>query len=140
MMLANGKIADFILKTQIKVAMNQKVEEKISDLIKWSKQAFSDPIAEDAMNNARKAGEALCKAIILNHYGETFGEEIILGKKKYTGTAETRKSKVDLSQLITIVTKEEDSQYITIEHQGSRHKIKSALASLLWRINTKVPV
>ncbi|WP_199924248.1 MULTISPECIES: hypothetical protein [unclassified Anabaena] len=127
MMLANGKIADFILKTQIKVAMNQKVEEKISDLIKWSKQAFSDPIAEDAMNNARKAGEALCKAIILNHYGETFGEEIILGKKKYTGTAETRKSKVDLSQLITIVTKEEDSQYITIEHQGSRHKIKSNL-------------
>ena len=127
MMLANGKIADFILKTQIKVAMNQKVEEKISDLIKWSKQAFSDPIAEDAMNNARKAGEALCKAIILNHYGETFGEEIILGKKKYTGTVETRKSKVDLSQLITIVTKEEDSQYITIEHQGSRHKIKSNL-------------
>ena len=107
--------------------MNQKVEEKISDLIKWSKQAFSDPIAEDAMNNARKAGEALCKAIILNHYGETFGEEIILGKKKYTGTVETRKSKVDLSQLITIVTKEEDSQYITIEHQGSRHKIKSNL-------------
>ena len=80
MMLANGKIADAVLQNQIKVAMNQKVEEKISDLIKWSKQAFSDPIAEDAMNNARKAGEALCKAIILNHYGETFGEEIIFKK------------------------------------------------------------
>jgi hypothetical protein len=29
--------------------MNPKVEQKISDLILWSKQALSAPIAEDAM-------------------------------------------------------------------------------------------
>ena len=127
MMLANGKIADAVLQNQIKVAMNQKVEEKISDLIKWSKQAFSDPIAENAVYNARKAGEALCKAIIFHHYGETFGEEIILGKKKYTGTAVTRNSDLDLSELINIVTHEQDSQYIVIQHKRSRHKIKSYL-------------
>lgn len=117
--------------------MNQKVEEKILDLIKWSKQAFSDPIAEDAMNNARKAGEALCKAIIFNHYGETFGEEIILGKKKYTGTEiSSRNRELDFSGLITIVTQEQDQQYIIIQHKKNRYKIKSYLEVIRTNGNT----
>ncbi|MDK2409996.1 ATP-binding protein [Aphanizomenon sp. PH219] len=137
MMLANGKIADAVLQNQIKVAMNQKVEEKILDLTKWSKQAFSDPIAEDAMNNARKAGEALCKAIIFNHYGETFGEEIILGKKKYTGTEiSSRNRELDFSGLITIVTQEQEQQYIIIEHKKNRYKIKSYLEVIRTNGNT----
>ena len=117
--------------------MNQKVEEKILDLIKWSKQAFSDPIAEDAMNNARKAGEALCKAIIFNHYEETFGEEIILGKKKYTGTEiSSRNRELDFSGLITIVTQEQDQQYIIIQHKKNRYKIKSYLEVIRTNGNT----
>lgn len=117
--------------------MNQKVEEKILDLIKWSKQAFSDPIAEDAMNNARKAGEALCKAIIFNHYEQTFGEEIILGKKKYTGTEiSSRNRELDFSGLITIVTQEQDQQYIIIQHKKNRYKIKSYLEVIRTNGNT----
>ena len=128
MILTNGKIADVILKTQIKIAMNQKVEEKILELIESSELAFSDPIAENAVHNARKAGEALCKAIIFNHYEETFGEEIILGKKNYKGN--TRKSQPSLDELITIAAqenKEEDSKYITITNKTTRDKIKSYL-------------
>ena len=112
----------------IKVAMNQKVEEKILELIESSELAFSDPIAENAVHNARKAGEALCKAIIFNHYEETFGEEIILGKKNYKGN--TRKSKPSLDELITIAAQEnqeEDSKYITITNKTTRDKIKSYL-------------
>jgi hypothetical protein len=108
--------------------MNQKVEEKISELIESSELAFSDPIAENAVHNARKAGEALCKAIIFNHYEETFGEEIILGKKNYKG--KTRTSKPSLDELITIVAQEnqeEDSKYITITNKTTRDKIKSYL-------------
>ncbi|WP_205748620.1 MULTISPECIES: ATP-binding protein [Nostocales] len=117
--------------------MNQKVEEKISDLIKWSKQAFSDPIAEDAMNNARKAGEALCKAIIFKHYGKTFGEEIILGKKKYTGTEiSSRNRELDFNGLINIVIQEQDTQYIIIKHKTTRHKIKSYLEVIRTNGNT----
>lgn len=102
--------------------MNQKLEEKISDLIRWSKQAFSDPIAEDAMNNARKAGEALCKAIILNHYGETFGEEIILRKRSYKGQEISgAKHPLNFSDLIKIVTE------IIIIDNTTRNKVKSCL-------------
>jgi hypothetical protein len=128
MMLANGKIADVILKNQIKVAMNQKVEEKISELIESSELAFSNPNVKNAVHNAREAGEALCKAIIFNHYRETFGEEIILGKKNYK--EKPRKSKPDLSELITIVTQEneeQDSKYIIITNKTTRDKIKSYL-------------
>lgn len=107
--------------------MNPKLQNKISDLIRWSQQAFSDPIAEDSMNNARKAGEALCKAIIFNFYGEILGEEIILGKKKYTGVAQQRSKELDFSGLIDLVTKEDDIQYKIINSKRIRHQIKAYL-------------
>ena len=54
-----------------------KIEDKILDIVKWSMQAFVDETLEESLNNARKAGEAICKAIIFRHYGDTLGENII---------------------------------------------------------------
>lgn len=131
MILTNGKIADVILKTQIKVAMNQKVEEKILELIESSELAFSDPKVKNAVHNARQAGEALCKVMIFNRYGEIDGEGIILGQKSCPGLQKSGvnyplKYPLNFSDLIKIVT-QEHKQYTIITDITIRNKIKSYL-------------
>ena len=44
---------------------------------------------ENALNNARKTCEAICRAVILKHFGETQGLEIIEGKKGRNGNPKT---------------------------------------------------
>jgi hypothetical protein len=131
MILTNGKIADVILKNQIKVAMNQKVEEKILELIESSELAFSDPKVKNAVHNARQAGEALCKVMIFNRYGEIDGEGIILGQKSCPGLQKSGvnyplKYPLNFSDLIKIVT-QEHKQYTIITDITTRNKIKSYL-------------
>ncbi|MBC8416357.1 MAG: hypothetical protein H8E11_08005, partial [Candidatus Cloacimonetes bacterium] len=106
---------------------NTKLDEKISDIIKWATQTYTDEILEDSLNNSRKAGEAICKAIILNHYGEIKGEKIILGKEKIDGTPNAKPKELDLSGLINTVINENDPNYLIICHKRTRHKIKAYL-------------
>lgn len=106
---------------------NTKLKDKISDIIKWSTQAFTDEILEDSLNNSRKAGEAICKAIIFKHYGEIQGENIVLGKEKIDGTPNTKPKELDFSSLINIIIKENDINYTIITHKRTRHKIKAYL-------------
>jgi hypothetical protein len=45
-----------------------KLSDKLLELTKWVLQTFEDTVPEDILNNARKSGEALCKAVLLKHY------------------------------------------------------------------------
>ncbi|MEM9674084.1 MAG: hypothetical protein AAF992_15950, partial [Bacteroidota bacterium] len=56
------------------------LQDKLQDIVKHSTCAFTDNNLDDAANNARKAGEAVCKAIILKKYGDKLGSDLIEGK------------------------------------------------------------
>jgi hypothetical protein len=104
-----------------------KFQKKLSDLIQWSCQALQDEVPADAVNNARKAAEAVCKTIVLNHYGENNGEKIILGQEDYTGRPKSKHKELDLATLISIVTKENPTTYIIIQPKRVRHQIAAYL-------------
>ena len=68
--------------------MTPKIQYKVDNTIKYSVQAFqhnNNNNLDDTLNNARKACEAICRAVILHHKGEINGEKIILGEIKYNG-------------------------------------------------------
>jgi hypothetical protein len=75
--------------------MSSKIQYKIDNTIKNALQAFDDFKAgslENSLNNARKACEAMCRAIILNEKGDIDGEKIILGELKSNLRANSRNS------------------------------------------------
>lgn len=110
--------------------MNIKTSEKIKELNKWVLQAFEDSVIEDILNNARKAGEALCKAVILHHYNEVKGSKIILGQEKIDGTALRNRNHLNFSNLIDVVVHEQDETYIIIKPKSTRNKIKNYLEAV----------
>ncbi|PZV19075.1 MAG: hypothetical protein DCF20_03310 [Pseudanabaena sp.] len=100
--------------------------EKIKELNKWVLQAFEDTVVEDILNNSRKAGEALCKAVILHHYDEVKGSKIIEGQEKANGTLinPRYRNKLELFGLIEVVTHEQDEDYVVVKNKSLRNKIK----------------
>jgi hypothetical protein len=106
------------------------LSEKIKELEKWVLQAFEDNVIEDILNNARKSGEALCKAVILHHYGEAKGNKIILGKETVNGNVSRNQRQLDFAKLIDVVVHEQDENYIIVKPKAVRHKIKIYLDSI----------
>ena len=104
--------------------------EKIKELNKWVLQAFEDTVVEDILNNARKAGEALCKAVILHHYDEAGGSKIILGQEKINGTVSRSQRQLNFSGLIDVVIHEQDENYIVVKPKSTRNKIKNYLETI----------
>ncbi|OUC15646.1 MAG: hypothetical protein B0A82_05755 [Alkalinema sp. CACIAM 70d] len=110
--------------------MSLQTSDKIKDLNKWVLQAFEDSVLDDILNNARKAGEALCKAVILHHYNEIKGSKIILGQEKINGTALRSERQLDFSGLIDVVVHEQDENYIIVKPKSVRNKIKNYLQTI----------
>jgi len=104
--------------------------EKIKELNKWVLQAFEDTVVEDILNNARKAGEALCKAVILHHYDEAKGSKIILGQEKPNGNVLRGQRQPDFSGLIEVVIHEQDENYVVVKPKSVRLKIKNYLDTI----------
>ncbi|WP_119682899.1 restriction endonuclease [Bacillus cereus] len=105
-----------------------KVRQKVSDLNRQVSQAFSDNVLEDICNNSRKAAEALCKAVILNHYGESLGEDIILGKLNcYGGPGDN--NELNLFSLSKIVV-ESNRRLVVITDKKTREKVKVYLETI----------
>jgi hypothetical protein len=104
-------------------------EFKIDDLNKWILRAFENANVEDSLSNARKAGEALCKIVILKHYEEDRGTRIILGREKLKG-GYTRVPELDFNALKDVVVYEQDQDLIIIQSKSERHKIRSYLESI----------
>ncbi len=104
-----------------------KLSDKILDLTKWVLQTFEDTVPEDILNNARKSGEALCKAVLLKHFGDEVGIKIIRGQAKRDGsTIPSRNPKeLNFETLINHVTDEND--YIIISNKNIRSQIRSNL-------------
>lgn len=107
-----------------------KLSDKVNELNKWVLQAFEDTVIEDILNNARKSGEALCKAVILKHYQEIEGNKRILGKVGLKGNIVNNPRPLDFSSLINIVVHEQDENYIIVKPKSVRNKIKSYLESI----------
>ncbi|MFE4243187.1 hypothetical protein [Peribacillus butanolivorans] len=107
---------------------NPKLRQKVSDLNKHVSQAFSDNVLEDICNNSRKAAEALCKAVILNSYGESMGDDIIVGKSDCYGNS-GRNRELDLSSLSGIVV-QSNPRLVIIEDKRTRQKVKSYLETI----------
>jgi hypothetical protein len=57
-----------------------KKEYKEENAKKFAISSLSSPNTEHSLTEARRACEAICRAIILQHFGETRGEKIILGE------------------------------------------------------------
>ncbi|WDZ57670.1 restriction endonuclease [Paenibacillus polymyxa] len=113
------------------MSTNMKLLEKVSDLIKVASQTFSDNVAEDVCNNARKSAEAISKAVIYNHFGEHLGTDIILGKKKADGTSVTSRIKeLELATLSQIVTCENPRNSTIITNKRTRHRVASYLETV----------
>lgn len=113
------------------MSINMKLVEKISDLIKVASQTFSDNVAEDVCNNARKSAEAISKAVIYDHFGEQLGSDIILGKKKVDGSSVNgRIRELDLSKLSQIITCENPINFIIITNKRTRHRVASYLETV----------
>lgn len=112
--------------------MSLQTSEKIKELNKWVLQAFEDSVVEDILNNARKAGEALCKAVILHHYTEVKGSKIILGQEKINGTALNLRSQnhLSFSGLIEVVVYDKDEDYIIVKPKSVRNKVKNYLETI----------
>lgn len=110
--------------------MSLQTSEKIKELNKWVLQAFEDSVVEDILNNARKAGEALCKAVILHHYDEIKGSKIILGQEKINGTVLRRGRQLSFSGLIDVVVHEQDENYIIVKPKSVRNKIRNYLETI----------
>lgn len=107
-----------------------KLSEKVKDLNTSLLQAFEDTVIDDILNNARKSGEALCKAVILQHYQEIEGTKIILGEVNTKGNVLNKPRPLDFSSLINIVVYEQDENYIIVKPKAVRNKIKSYLESI----------
>jgi hypothetical protein len=110
--------------------MSLETSEKIKELNKWVLQAFEYSVVEDILNNARKAGEALCKAVILHHYDEIKGSRIILGQEKINGTVLRSERQLSFSGLIDVVVHEQDENYIIVKPKSVRNKIKNYLETI----------
>ncbi|PEO40879.1 restriction endonuclease [Bacillus wiedmannii] len=105
-----------------------KFRQKVSDLNKQVSQAFSDNVLEDICNNSRKAAEALCKAVILNKYGESLGEDIIVGKLDCHGGPGNNKE-LSLFSLSKIVV-ESNRRLVIITDKKTREKVKIYLETI----------
>ncbi|PFI26957.1 hypothetical protein COI53_25835 [Bacillus thuringiensis] len=105
-----------------------KFRQKVSDLNKQVSQAFSDNVLEDICNNSRKAAEALCKAVILNKYGESLGEDIIVGKLDCHGRPGDNKE-LNLFSLSKIVV-EPSRRLVIITDKKTREKVKVYLETI----------
>lgn len=114
--------------------MNIQLVGKIDDLGKWILRAFESAKIEDSLNNARKAGESLCKIVILKHYGEERGTKLILGQENLKG-GRSRLSQLDYNGLIDLVVYEQDPNFVIIKSKSERHKIKSYLESIRTHAN-----
>ena len=110
--------------------MSIQTSGKIKELNKWVLQAFEDTVIDDILNNARKSGEALCKAVILHHYGELKGTKIILGQEKANGNVLRNQRSLDLAGLIDVVVHEQDENYIIVKPKSVRNKIKNYLETI----------
>ncbi|MBK5361344.1 NACHT domain-containing protein [Bacillus sp. TH44] len=102
--------------------------QKVSDLNKQVVQVFSDTVLEDICNNSRKAAEAVCKAVILNHYGENLGENIILGKLDCFGNPGSNRELNLFSLSNVIVTSK--TGLVIIADKRAREKVKSYLETI----------
>ncbi|MFW0737124.1 hypothetical protein [Flavobacterium sp. T12S277] len=63
--------------------MSSKLNYKITNVTAFAVQAFKDlkdKQASNTLNNARKSCEAMCRAILLQQFGEINGDKIILGE------------------------------------------------------------
>ena len=106
-----------------------KLSDKLPDLTKWALQTFEDTVPEDILNNARKSGEALCKTVLLKHYGDETGIKIIRGQVKRDGSIIPARNPKELNfeTLINhVVTDEND--YIIIKNRNIRSKTRSNLS------------
>jgi hypothetical protein len=110
--------------------MTIQLSDKINELHKWVLHAFEDACIEDILNNARKSGEAICKAIILKHYGEVKGSKIIFGQERPNGIELRGQRPPDFSGLIDIISHGQDDDLIIIKHKSTRNKIKHYLEAL----------
>ncbi|MBX4270337.1 NACHT and WD40 repeat domain-containing protein [Clostridium estertheticum] len=109
--------------------MNFKITEKISDIICNTIQVFSGQNKENILNDARKTGEAVCKVLIYNYYGEAKGNDIILGNINYNGTAVKQSKELDFINLIRVAC-ERNPRYEIIKYQGTRSRVKACLEML----------
>jgi hypothetical protein len=58
------------------------IEKKKKSLIKYSIRTLQNSNVEDVQTNARKSAEAFCKVMIISHYNEVRGENIIYAQDR----------------------------------------------------------
>lgn len=72
----------FLLPKILLIRMITPVQNKLKDAREWALEAYDSAIQGNkytALNNARKTGEAICKAVIYNELGPEVGEAFING-------------------------------------------------------------
>jgi hypothetical protein len=77
--------------------------EKLEDLRIWAMRAFEPSNTDTQLNNARKCGEALCKAMLVQHYGTDRGSRLIAGTERLDG-ANSKPNHQSLNSLSRLVT------------------------------------
>lgn len=63
--------------------MTKKINSKIQDIEKWALGAYNNAIKGNkynALNDARKTGEAICKVVIYKELGDDLGDSFISGE------------------------------------------------------------
>ena len=106
--------------------MSIKLAEKIEEMKTSVIKAFEGEDVDHVLVEARKSGEALCKAIILRHYGEDQGSKIILGQEDKTGS--TLKAPKDLSfENIKQIVFYDKEPHTIIKNKTTRERVKGYL-------------
>lgn len=118
-----------LIESDVNFFMSFKIAEKISDINLNSMQVYTGKNNENILNDARKVGEAICKVLIYNHYGDSLGNDIILGKVECSGNPILRPRVLDFRDLIKVVC-ENNQRYVIISHSGTKSRIKACLEML----------
>jgi ABC-type dipeptide/oligopeptide/nickel transport system ATPase component len=110
--------------------MALKVDQKITRIIRKTKNVFTSSDPENSLNDARKIGEAISKALIINKLGESNGNALISGEKNFKGTPLQKNKKLDFNGLIEEIRRSDASYPIIIPDKKSREKIVNYLESI----------
>lgn len=110
--------------------MTPKVRQKLTRLTNAVPKIFANSDIENALNDARKASETICKLILLNGLGEAIGQAIIDGRIDHKKNPQPKPKKLDLNGLIVQVCRNDPADMVVIADYKAREKVKIYLESI----------
>ena len=113
------------------------VEEKLGNISHFALKAFKGVDNSHILNDIRKTGEAVCKAIILKHYGSHKGNRIISGREKIDGTPTTGLPQDLMLHHLTEIVVSSNQSAVIINNKNERQKVSSYLEGI--RVHGNAP-